>query len=298
MNKNVLIVLAGGALVAVLVAVLVSAVLGGGKKKNVQTVQQVQQVDVLVAKADIKVGAKLNEENLDWKSWPQNGTFPGTIIRKDKQKKTEAIDGRMKYPVAQGMPIIKDHVIEGDASFIEASLKPGMRAIALNVKPSSIAGGFIGAGSMVDVLITYNVKIKPIATDKEEKRAQELIIDEIIDRFATETIMQNVKVLAVDQSPVPDPEKAKLGKTVTVEVTPKQAELLFVAQSSGQLSLALRGIGDNQVLKKEEEVTTDEKLLGAFDEVMSELKSKSGVGTATNAVRVYDGGNQKSYLVK
>jgi len=198
MNKSVIIVLAGGALVAVLVAVLVSAVIGGGdKKEQVQVVQQVERIEILVASKEITVGEVLGDDNLDWKKWPQNGTFPGTIIRKDKEKLTEAISGRMKYPVSQGMPIIKDSVIEGEGNFVAASLKPGMRAIALNVKPFSIAGGFIGPGDMVDVLITYNVKIKAPAVEKDVKAAQQMIIDEQVKKFATETIMQNIQAIAI-----------------------------------------------------------------------------------------------------
>lgn len=299
MNRNVLIVLAGGVLVAVLVAVVMGAILGGDKKKTTQVVQQAPRVEVLVAKTPIAEAQKLTEENMMWKKWPQDGTFPGTIKRKDGQGVLEAIEGRVSRAVAQGEPILKNAVVAADSTYVAASLKEGMRAVAIKVTATSTAGGFVGPGDYVDVILTYRQKIEGVSSDPAIKARQEQVISENVDSYATETVLQNVKVLAVDQSAVRgDEKKAVVAKTVTLEVTPRQAEILSVTSKAGDLSLTLRGIGDDVIVKTDEPIVTDERVTRLYDEIIEKFNKGKGDAQSMEGVKIYSGGTMESVAVQ
>lgn len=300
MNRNVLIVLAGGLLVAVLVAVLLGALLGGGgKKKKQQVTQQEPRIEILVASKNIGVAQKLTEDNIQWKKWPQSGAFPGTVKRKGGQKPLEALGGgRVSRKIAQGEPVLKSAIIEAGGNYVAASLKPGMRAMAVKVGAADTAGGFVSPGDYVDIMLTYRQKIEGTSQDKTIKAMQDFIVEQNFDKYATETILQNVKVLAIDQSAIRNEEKVQVGKTATLEVTPRQAEVLAVAQKAGDLSLALRGIGDEVVVVSEAPIVTDARTTGIFDEIIAEFDKSFSAGVSTNSVKIYRGDQVESVGVK
>lgn len=296
MNRNVIIVLAGGVLIAVLVAVLMSAILSGGDSKKEQVVQKLPETKIMVASQKIGAGQSLTNENVEWKTWPQSAAFPGTIRRKGQEKPAEARKAKFRRAVAQGEPITEASLIEEDSKFVVDVLAPGMRAVAIKVNAEATAGGFVAPGDYVDVMLTYRVTIKPMSEDKTIKAAQQQIIEQNVDKYTTETILQNLKVLALDQASVLSEDKAKVGKTVTLEVTPKEAEILALAQRVGNLSLSLRGVGDDKIVERTEPVTTDERLTTILDEVVKEFESQGGGGGLTG-VRVYSGGEVENLPV-
>lgn len=297
MNRNVVIVLAGGVLVAVLVAVLMGAMLGGKDKKAVQVVDQAPRIEVLVAKTPISEAQKLTEENMMWKKWPQDGTFPGTIKRKGKQSVTEAVEGRVTRDIAQGEPILDSALVSSARSYIAANLGEGMRAIAIRVGATTTAGGFVGPGDYVDVMLTYRQKIEGISPDPAVRERQKAIVERNVASYATETVLQNVKVLAIDQSATRDEEKARVGKTVTLEVTPRQAEILSVIDKAGDLSLALRGIGDDKPVADEGPIVTDERITNLYDEMIKEFEKSQG-GGSMEGVKIYSGDKVESVIVQ
>lgn len=297
MNKNVIIVLAGGVLVAVLVAVLMGAMLGGKDKKAVQVVDRAPRVEVLVAKAPISETQRLSGDNMMWKKWPQDGTFPGTIKRKGDQSATDAAEGRVNRDIAQGEPILKSALVSGSSSYVAATLEEGMRAVAIRVGATTTAGGFVGPGDYVDVMLTYRQKIDGISPDPAVRERQKAIVERNVASYAVETILQNVKVLAVDQSVSRDEDKVRVGKTVTLEVTPRQAEVLAVIDKAGDLSLALRGVGDDKPVVSEGPIVTDERMTNLFDEMIMEFEKSNG-GGATEGVKIYSGGSVESVIVQ
>jgi pilus assembly protein CpaB len=112
-----------------------------------------------------------------------------------------------------------------------AILPAGMRAISTEISPETGAGGFILPNDRVDVILS-----------KREKNPDRSGSADVVK---SEIILSNVRVLAIDQAPKEkDGQNAVVGKTVTLELRPEQAETLARARQSGTLSLALRSIAD------------------------------------------------------
>lgn len=283
MNKNVLIVLAGGFLIAILVAVLVQASLGG-KKKEAQ--KAVNKVEILVAAKNLAMGKELIEGDLKWQTWPEDSVFSGAIVRQENQKVADAASGRMLQGLSAGQPIHPGMISgAGKGNFLAVSLKPGMRAIAISVKAQTMAGGFVGPGDRVDVVATYKIKIR----DKDNPAVQSMI-----DQYATETVLENVRVLAADQKAIREEEKAKVARTVTLEVSAEEAEKLALAQEMGDLKLTLRGIGDEDQIRKED-ITTDVNMSRVLQDL---VKVQGATGGNSGIVRVYNGQNVTNVPVR
>ncbi|MCB1556398.1 MAG: Flp pilus assembly protein CpaB [Alphaproteobacteria bacterium] len=287
MNRNIVIVLIGGVLIAVLVAVLVQASLGGGaKKQEAVIVDALPKVQIVVAAKKLAMGTALNETNMKWQDWPKEAVFSGAIVRSGNKKVSDMIEGRLIRPVAEGEPIVKTALVDEKGNFMAALLKPGMRAVAVDMKAAGMAGGFIGPGDFVDVLLTYKSSIRY----KGKNPVVDATIEKNIDKLATETIIENVRVLAVDQAAVRDEESVKVGKTVTLEVDQKGAEVLALAGEMGDLSLSLRRLGDNSVPSQKGPVTTDARLTNIFDEVYQEMvQVEKNSGQMADIVKIYNG---------
>src|SRR5690606_1446237 len=141
----------------------------------------------------------------------------------------------VRFGITAGEPVTQGSLVSpGDRGFLAAALAPGMRAITVPVSAKTGVGGFVFPGDRVDMLLTQSV-----AGDDDS------------DLKTTETILRNLRVLATDQST--ESETTDSGKTivrafrtVTMEVTPRIAEKISVAQTIGTLSLVLRSIADNQ----------------------------------------------------
>jgi pilus assembly protein CpaB len=288
MNKNILIVLGGAVLVSVLVAVLVQMTLGGNKKPEVV---QEAKVQVLVATKDLGIGRNLQDGDMRWQEWPKNSVFPGAVIREDKQEPEEALEGRLARNVAKGEPVMKNAILgQTRGNMVAASLEPGQRAVAISVDASSMVGGFIGPGDFVDVILTYKETVRT----EDENPAVAKMIELNLDKMATETILQNIKVLAVDQMAVrpEDDKKIKVGKTVTIAVDSYDAERLTLAERLGNLTLSLRGVGDDKVVEKSWPTVSDARLTSMGDEIYTEFdKLQKDTGINPNIVRIYSGQN-------
>jgi len=204
---------------------------------------QLQTVDVLVAKADIGLGQSVRPENLQWQMWPAATVSNNFIRRNDRPDATTQIAGSIaRAPFIAGEPIRELKLVRADGSgFMAAILPTGMRAISTEISPESGAGGFILPNDRVDVILTKREK------SQDRKGAVDVINSEIL--------LTNVRVLAIDQAPKEkDGQNTVVGKTVTLELRPEQAETLARARQSGTLSLALRSIVDvNMVENKSED---------------------------------------------
>ncbi|MDE2436634.1 MAG: Flp pilus assembly protein CpaB, partial [Sphingomonadales bacterium] len=141
----------------------------------------------------------------------------------------------VRYPITAGQPVTQGALVKpGDRGFLAAALGPGMRAVTIPVSKKTGVAGFIFPGDHVDLVLTQAVK--PTDGGDTLKTA--------------ETIMRNLRVLATDQSTETETENGKTvvktASTVTIEVTPKIAEKIAVADNIGQLSLSLRSLADSQ----------------------------------------------------
>ena len=198
---------------------------------------QLATVEVLVAKSDIGLGQAVKPDNLQWQSWP-SATASSLLIRRDNRPDaaTQVAGSIARAPFFAGEPIREQKLVKaGGAGFMAAILPTGMRAISTDISPETGAGGFILPNDRVDVILSKR--------DKGQERGT------TPDAVNAEIILSNVRVLAIDQAPKEkDGETTVLGKTVTLELKPDQAETLARARQSGTLSLALRSLVDADVV--------------------------------------------------
>ncbi len=280
MNKNILIVLAGGFLIAVLVAVMLQATLSGSKKEL-----DTERIQILVAAKNLGVGKELKEGDLKWQDWPKDTSFTGAIIRDGEQPAMEAAHGKLLRSLSQGQPVHFSLVVEDDkGDFLSANVGKGMRAVGISVKSYALADRLMRPGDFVDVMVTYKVTVNT----RNNPEASNLV-----SKYATETILENIRVLAIDNNDTKavdeeeedgkSKKKKKSAKkaTITLEVTPDGAEGLVLADRMGDIGFALRSIGDNK--PSETDLSTTDV---GVSKVMTKLSTMTG---ASSAVRIYNG---------
>ena len=218
----------------------VAAYLASGSDKPVQTqpVVQMQTVDILVAKSDIGLGQSVKPDDLQWQTWPAATASSHFISRASKADAIKEVTGSIaRSPFIAGEPIREQKLVKADGSgFMAAILPAGYRAISTEISPETGAGGFILPNDRVDVLLTKREK------NPDGKSA---------DISSVEVILTNVRVLAIDQAPKEkEGSNSLVGKTVTLELKPEQAETLARSRQGGSLTLALRSIADAKTIDK------------------------------------------------
>lgn len=181
-------------------------------------------VSVVVAGQDIPFGTTIEAHKLTTIQWPAEAVPPGTFRDYSSLVPVEGGEARRaKRGMSQGELVLANKISEyGEKVTIVQTLKPGHRAMALRVNASTSVAGFVTPGDLVDVLL---------ATRDD-------------GGLRVNTIMQSLRVVAVDQQADENQEQAQVARNVTVEVTPEQAQTLTVAQSAGTLSLTLRNIAE------------------------------------------------------
>lgn len=204
-----------------------------------QVIARVDTDDVLVAAGPLPLGKVLAPEDLTWEPWPKK-LIGDTLIRKSAQAKAreEMAGSLVRSGFVQGEPMRSDKLVRATGSGILAAMLPsGFRAVAINIdtQGANSAGGFILPNDRVDVIRTLT------KTDPARQNLGE-------PRFASETLLTNIRVLAIGQNiQEKNGERVVTGSNATLEVNPDQAELLVLAQRSGQISLALRSMSDANV---------------------------------------------------
>lgn len=279
MNKNLMIVLGGGFLVAVLVAVIVQASFG---KKNAD------MIEVAVASKPLSVGATVSDENFKWQQWPKSSPVPGAITREENKKISDLAKGKIRRDMNVGEPLLKVLLTDGKSgNVLAAAMADGMRAMAIKVSAQSMVGGFISPGDRVDVILTYQVKLS--GDDKAEAA-------ERVDRFASETVLENVNVLAIDQNSKKEDDKAKVGRTVTLEVDAAGAEKLALVGEMGELSLVLRALGEDKSKEKTKSGPTTDVQVSSVLQELGKMKKNSG--GKSDIVRVYNGQSIENVTIR
>ncbi len=185
--------------------------------------------DVLVAKSDLDVGQVIRDGDVVWQTWPAASANSSYVRKTDRPEAIKDFVGSIvRTPVPAGEPIRDSKVVAANGGgFLAAVLPKGMRAVSLDVATDTDAGGFILPNDHVDVVLTQR--------------------NSTTQKTLSETILTNVRVLAVDQTlGEKDGQKVIIGKTVTVEVTPQQIKTLASARQLGTISLALRSLLNSQ----------------------------------------------------
>jgi pilus assembly protein CpaB len=203
--------------------------------------------DVLVATRDIPIGGKVAPDALRWQTWPATDLGPNFVAKNgDGNAQTTAIAGSIaRASIFSGEPVTEAKLIHSDRGFMSAILPQGMRAVAIRIAADTSAGGFILPNDRVDVIMSRK-STNPAATGGNE--------------FLTETILNNVRVLAIDQTiensqansrstKNTDGGQTVIGQTATLELSPQQVQIVTVAQQmADHLTLALRSVADSRVL--------------------------------------------------
>ena len=213
-------------------------------------------VQILTAKRDLPTGTRIALMDLNWQAFPADsinaawitgGPTPVTAGARlgDKAAKAAAMvvgaDGPMqavlgsivREPLLAGEPVVERKIVKGgQGGYMSVVLQPGMRAVAIPVNVESGAGGFILPGDRVDVMMS-------------RKLEQNVVGGQGGQGVASETVLQNIRVLAIDQQVQPAKEaKTIVGAAVTLEVPAQDVEVLLKAKASGELALALRSYAD------------------------------------------------------
>jgi pilus assembly protein CpaB len=188
--------------------------------------------DVLTLTADVPMGEALGG-NLKWQQWPSDAVNANFITKLSDSDALEKLKGSVaRMPMNSGEAVRRSKLIGEGQSFMSSILPSGTRAVATSIAADTSAGGFILPNDFVDVIMTRRNGDAAAGAGSP---------------FTTETILKNIRVLAIDQTIQVDEEgkKTRVGQTATLELTPKQAEIITVAQQmADRLTLALRPITD------------------------------------------------------
>jgi pilus assembly protein CpaB len=186
-------------------------------------------VNVLVAGTNLPVGSRLNDQSLRWIPWPQGSLVEGFITEKNRPEALKELAGVIvRLPLFEGEPIRAEKIADSSNRIMSSLLPSGKRAVAIEISVSTGAGGFVLPNDRVDVIMVRKGEDK---------------------NFLTENVLNNVRVLAIDQQiqEKDDGTKAVVGTTATLELTPDQAKVMAVAQQmADRLTLALRSVADAQ----------------------------------------------------
>jgi pilus assembly protein CpaB len=216
----------------------IAAYLAAGSKAPppppVAAVPVLETVEVLVAKSDLTRGQVIQNSDVGWQPWPKDAANSNFIKKSDRPDATNNFVGAIvRVSMLAGDPIRDPYVVMAKGSgFMAAILPKGMRAVAVDISADSEAGGFILPDDRVDVVLTRHDKSAEKATG--------------VEKYVSDTILRNVRVLAVDQTIDPKGDaKTALGKTATLELTESQAEMIELSHQLGTISLTLRSLLDS-----------------------------------------------------
>lgn len=206
-------------------AIAVAALMVIMVKNRTAPVQAVSGPKILVASSSIPAGSFIRaDKNLSWVEWPQSSISPAFIA--EEAHKIEEFNGSVtRRDIVAGEPITSSSVARpSDGGFMSAVLTPGKRAVSIAVNSTSGNAGFVFPGDKVDLILTHKIP------------------DGVL---ASETFLENLRVLAVDQMLNNPENKAVIAKTITLEVSPKEAEMINVAISIGTISVSLRSLAQD-----------------------------------------------------
>ncbi|HCL64913.1 MAG TPA: Flp pilus assembly protein CpaB [Rhizobium sp.] len=257
--KPARIIILAVAIVAAGMAGLLAMRLTGTKTVIMQQADAVMKkeetVNVLVSAANLPVGSRLNEKSMRWMAWPASSVVESFITENNRPQAIAELSGVVvRLPLFEGEPLRREKIADSSTRIMSSLLPSGKRAVSTEISVATGAGGFILPNDRVDVIM--------VRAGKE-------------DNYLTETVLSNVRVLAIDQQieEKDDGSKSVVGTTATLELTPDQAKVITVAQQmAARLSLALRSVADAQ----EEDTSAADYLLSGGSGMPTIQVIKSG----------------------
>lgn len=193
-------------------------------------VQAAPEAMVLVARRSVGAGTLLQPEHLEWRAWPREGLVAAYAV-KGRATPDDFSGAVVRRGLAAGEPVTAERVVKpGERGFLAAVLTPGARALSVPVSPAAGVSGLVLPGDRVDLIVTHQITER--AGDGNERAV----------RRASETLLTDIRVIAIGQKTDEENGKPIIANTATVEVTPKQAEIVSLAIELGKLSLSLRSL--------------------------------------------------------
>jgi len=231
MKPTRIIILAVAVVAAGLAGLLAVRISGKKAPDLVETViQREPTVKVLVSAENLPVGSRLNGKAMEWMSWPKGGVAEGFITDAARPNAMTELEGVVvRMPMFKGEPVRAEKIADSSSRIMSSLLPSGKRAVATEISVATGAGGFVLPNDRVDVIMV-----------RQNKDG---------GGYITENILNNIRVLAIDQQiqESEDGKKAVVGTTATLELTPDQAKVIAVAQQmADRLTLALRSVADSQ----------------------------------------------------
>ncbi len=278
MNKRLLI-LGAAAITAGLVTALLARNWLDNERRAIEAISVPSPIEtrsVLVARRNLPVGSFIKSNDLKWQDWPAFD-IPGSFLTKSDASIDEFVGAVIRVNADAGQPVSHNMVVlPGERGFMAAVLKPGSQAVSIPVSATTGISGFVFPGDRVDILLTHSIE----------------------DRQVTELLLEDIRILAVDQRSDTDDRDPIIASTVTLQVTPKEAKIISVAGSLGQLSLSLRslfGIAEAMDMEQDDpdlEVILDENRKPIWDyEISDALQAGTPLGNRNNVQPVMQSWN-------
>lgn len=194
--------------------------------------RQVDATQVLVAGSDISVGQIVKEGDFRWVAWPREAASRGYITKADGKDIVKDLSGSVaRSAFLAGEPVTQKKLIKaGQGGVLAAILPQGMRAISTKIRAETAAGSLILPNDHVDVILIRRIRGKAGGDDT-----------------VADTLFRNVRVIAIGQTiETKEGKKSVEGSatTATLELTPRQAEMMALANTMGDITLTLRSIAD------------------------------------------------------
>ncbi len=228
--------------------------------------QPVAAHTLVVAARPLRFGNELTEQALREVPWPDDALPPGgfariaDVLSPGKRVVLTAIEANE--------PVLAMKITgPGQRATLSSLVEPGMKAVTIRVNDVDGVGGFALPGDHVDVILTRQ-------TDKENASSQ--------------VLLQDVRVLAVDQVADERLANPSIPKSVTLEVDTNAAQKLGLAASIGTLSLMLRKAGETSAIKTARVTLKD---------LLSDMLADTGRSSSTTVVVTRAGSQKQSYSV-
>lgn len=221
-----------------------------------EPVEVAPPVEVYVPAAALAAGTILLPEHLSRMPVEKGAVTPEMIVTGDEGQ-TLLVGSVARQVLAAGVPIARSAVVQpGERGFLAAVLPRGKRAISIPIGEVAGISGLLMPGDRVDIILTYSVPGASIDAERDIR--------------ASETVLSNLRVLALDQrlqeassTAANSPEARPIARTATLEVEPAQAEMLTLATQLGELSLVLNSVEDGGAPVAEDAVADLEAIAAA-----------------------------------
>lgn len=207
---------------------------------------------VLVADRNLSAGQFVRDSDLRWQAWPDE-TLADAYIERGEATPEDLSGAVVRSAMGEGEPITDVRLVKpGDRGFLAAVLTPGLRAVSVPVNETTGIAGLVFPGDRVDVILTHTVRPEHGGIGPRTLRA-------------SETVLTDIRVLAIDQRLEEDGNDLKVADTVTLEVTSAQAERINVILELGSLSLSLRSLASDAVAAADDPALAMDSVSGGGD---------------------------------